>query len=69
MLKSLKMNKKNNSKLKNTFFGYNLYSSSFAPSPKERAVSQKKYHQKKIIKIFHFFRHQKNDIIQKIEIL
>ena len=36
------MNKKNNSKLKNTFFGYNLYSSSFAPSPKERAVSQKK---------------------------
>ena len=41
------MNKKNNSKLKNTFFGYNLYSSSFAPSPKERAVSQKKISPKK----------------------
>ena len=36
------MNKKNNSTLKNTFFGYNLYSSSFAPIQKQNEISQKK---------------------------
>ena len=34
------MNKKNNTKLKNSFFGYNLYSSSFAPNI-ETSISQK----------------------------
>ena len=36
------MNKKNNSTIKNTFFGYNLYSSSFAPIQKQSEISQKK---------------------------
>ena len=36
------MNKKNNSTIKNTFFGYNLYSSSFAPIQKQNEISQKK---------------------------
>ena len=35
------MNKKNNSKLKSKFFGYNLYSSSFSPNAKQSIVSKK----------------------------
>ena len=42
------MNKKNRSKLKSAFFGYNLYSSSFSPkTTKERNSSQKNKSQKK----------------------
>ena len=44
------MNKKYNSKLKSSFFGYNLYSSSFSPNPNQAPISKKQKSPKKKFK-------------------
>jgi hypothetical protein len=50
------MNKNNeNSNMKYSFFGYNLYSSSFASSPKQETTGNQILEKKKFKKIFFKF--------------